>query len=565
MKKLLKTDIENIETENFIEAEVKKDLLNGTYDHVLTRCPPEPSGYWHIGHCKAWFIDFETAKKFGGKTNLRMDDTNPTKEDGDFASNYVDELKWLGYVPEKVIYSSEAYFDIMYDLAKKLIEKGKAYVCQLSAEEMKTMRGDLKNAGKESPYRNRPIEESLKLFEDMKNGRVKDGEMTLRAKIDMAHPNMNMRDPVIYRVMHENHYKTGDKWCIYPMYDFAHPIEDVLEGVTHSLCTIEFEDHRPLYNWFVDNCFENLPYKPRQIEFAALKFENVLIGKRYMKKLVNSKKVMGWDDPRFYTIAGMRKRGITAQAIKNFINSAGVTKAESIIPISALDYYIRDDLNKIATRVMAVFNPLKVVITNYEGSGEDIEVENNPNEEIKTFHKSRFGKEIFIEQEDFSLTPPPKYNRLTLGGYVRLKNAYIIKCNNVIYDENGNIDHLECEYFKDSKSGQDTSGIKVKGTIQFVENNNFVETTVRQFKNLTKMDILEPSKALENGAELDDIIEPNSMTETKVLVEKYVLSCEEETSFQFIRKGYYYLVKKDDKNLIFNETVGLKDNFKVGK
>lgn len=565
MAKLTKKEIESIETENFIEAEVKKDLLNGVYDHVLTRCPPEPSGYWHIGHCKAWFIDFETAKKFGGKTNLRMDDTNPTKEDGDFASNYVDELKWLGYMPEKVIYSSEAYFDIMLGLAMKLIEKGKAYVCELSAEEIRNTRGDLQTPGKESPYRNRPIEESMKLFEDMRNGKVEDGKMTLRAKIDMAHPNMNMRDPVIYRVLHATHYKTGDKWCIYPMYDFAHPIEDVLEGITHSLCTIEFEDHRPLYNWFVDNCFENLKYKPRQIEFAALKFENVLIGKRYMKKLVNSKKVLGWDDPRFYTIAGMRKRGITANAIKNFINSAGVTKAVSIIPISALDYYIRDDLNKIATRVMAVFDPLKVVITNYDGVNEEIEVENNPNEEIKTFHKSTFGKEIFIEQEDFSLTPPPKYNRLTLGGYVRLKNAYIIKCNNVVYGKNGEIDHLECEYIKESKSGSDTSGIKVKGTIQFVEKNNAANVVVRQFKNLTKMDILEPSKALENGAELDDILEPNSMIEKNVLAEKYVLSCDEGSRFQFIRKGYYYLVEKNGNKLVFNETVGLKDNFKVGK
>ncbi len=558
-----KTEIEKIETSNFIEEEVKKDLLNGVYDHVLTRCPPEPSGYWHIGHCKAWFVDFETAKKFDGKTNLRMDDTNPTKEDGDFASNYVDELKWLGYTPEKVIYSSEAYFDTMYEIAKDLIKKGKAYVCQLSADEVRESRGDLKTAGTESPYRNRPTEESLKLFEDMKNGKFEDGTITLRAKIDMAHPNMNMRDPVIYRVLHATHYKTGNKWCIYPMYDFAHPIEDALEGITHSLCTIEFEDHRPLYNWFVQNCFENLKQKPRQIEFAALKFENVLIGKRYMKKLVNSNKVMGWDDPRFYTIAGMKRRGITAKAIKNFVNSAGLSKAVSIIPISALDYYIRDDLNKIATRAMVVFEPLKVVITNYDGINEEIEVENNPNEEEKTFHKSTFGKEIFIEQDDFSLTPPPKYNRLTLGGLVRLKNAYIIKCNNVVYDKDGKIDHLECEYIKESKSGQDTSGLKVKGTIHFVEKNNMAKIVVREFKNLTKMDILEPSKALENGAELDDILEPNSMTSKTVFAEKFLLSAKLENKFQFIRKGFYCLDKDSNEDiLVFNQTTGLKDSFK---
>ncbi len=557
-----KTEIENIETSNFIEEEVKKDLLNGVYNHVLTRCPPEPSGYWHIGHCKAWFIDFETAKKFGGKTNLRMDDTNPTKEDGDFASNYVDELKWLGYTPQKVIYSSEEYFDKMFELAKGLIEKGKAYVCELSAEKIRETRGDLKTPGKESPFRNRPIEESLKMFEDMKNGKFKDGEVTLRAKIDMSHPNMNMRDPVIYRVLHATHYKTGDKWCIYPMYDFAHPIEDVLEGVTHSLCTIEFEDHRPLYNWFVDNCFDHLSYKPRQIEFAALKFENVLIGKRYMKMLVNNKKVLGWDDPRFYTIAGMRRRGITAEAIKNFVNSAGVTKAVSIIPISAFDYYIRDDLNKIATRAMVVLDPLKVVITNYEGETEDIEIENNPNEEEKTFHTSKFGKEIFIEQEDFSLTPPPKYNRLVVGGYVRLKNAYIIKCNNVVYDENGQIDHLECEYIKESKSGQDTSGIKAKGTIHFVEKSNIVPVVVREFKNLTKLDILEPSKALENGASLEEILEPDSMKETTAYAEKFLLSAKPEQKFQFMRKGFYCVDKDSTQDkLVFNKTTGLKDSF----
>lgn len=557
-----KEDIEKIETSNFIEEYVKEDLLSGKQVEVITRCPPEPSGYWHIGHCKAWTIDFETAKKFGGYTYLRMDDTNPTKEDADFADSYMADLDWLGYQPKKMIYASEAYFDKMYELAEKLIIDGKAYVCELSADEINKTRGTLTTAGTNSPYRERSAEDNLRMFRDMKAGKYKDGEVTLRAKIDMASPNMNMRDPVIYRVLHATHYKTGDKWCIYPMYDYAHPIEDALEGVTFSLCTIEFEDHRPLYNWVVDNCFPDLKYKPRQIEFARFGFENVLIGKRYLKAVVNSGKVLGWDDPRFYTLVGMKRRGVTSTALKNFINSLGVTKAVSQIPLYAFDYYIREDLNKIANRAMVVFEPLKVVITNYEGDSEEIMVENNPNNE-GDFHSSKFGKEIYIENEDFSLNPPPKYNRLTLGGVVRLKNAYIIKCENVVYKDNGDIDHLECIYYKNSKSGSDVSGIKVKGTIHFVEKSNAFEIKVREFKNLTKMEYLEPDKALASGVPLDDVLESDSLIETTALAEKYLQSAKVEDKFQFMRKGYYCVDKDTTKDcIIFNKTVSLKDSYK---
>lgn len=555
-------DLENIETANFIEEEILKDLKSGKQKEVITRCPPEPSGYWHIGHCKAWTIDFETAIKFGGYTNLRMDDTNPTKEDGDFANSYLDDLKWLGYTPKNVIYSSEAYFDKMYELAEKLILDGKAYVCELSAEQITQTRGTLTTPGENSPYRDRPIAESLQMFRDMKAGKYKDGQVSLRAKIDMSSSNINMRDPIIYRVMHAHHYKTGDKWCIYPMYDFAHPIEDALEGVTFSLCTIEFEDHRPLYNWFIENCFPDLKYPPRQIEFAPLNFENVLIGKRYLKRLVNEGKVLGWDDPRFYTIVGMRRRGIPAQAVRNFISSIGVTKAVALIPLSAFEYHIREELNRTANRAMVVLEPLKVVITNYTGEPETIFIENNQNAETQTTHESKFGREIYIEKEDFSLCPPPKYNRLTLGGMVRLKNAYIIKCNNVVYKENGEIDYLECEYLPNTKSGQDESGIKVKGTIHFVEKSNGFDVTIREFKNLTKMEYLEPNKAIASGVSLDDLLEENSLLESKAIAEKYLQNAKIGDTFQFMRKGYFCLDKDStSENLVFNKTISLKDSF----
>ena len=554
--------LDNITPSKFIEEAVLEDLRAGKNVEVITRCPPEPSGYWHIGHCKAWTIDFETAKKFGGYTNLRMDDTNPTKEDGDFANSYIEDLKWLGYTPKNVIYSSEAYFDKFYELAMNLIREGKAYVCELSADEVYNTRGDLKTAGTNSPYRDRPIEENVRLFEEMKNGQHPDGSMTLRLKIDMASPNMNMRDPIIYRIMHVSHYKTGDKWCIYPMYDFAHPIEDALEGVTYSLCDTSFEDHRPLYNWIVANCFPNMQYPPRQIEFAAMSIENILTGKRYLKQMVNSGKVMGWDDPRMYTIAGMRRRGIPAAAVKNFVMNNGITKAVTILPISNLNYYIREELNRTATRAMVVLDPLKVVITNYTGDPETIEVENNPNAEPKTTHASKVGRVVYIEKEDFSLDPPSKYNRLIVGGLVRLKNAYVIRCNNVVFKADGSIDYLECEYLPETRSGADNSGIKVKGTIHFVEESNITRITVREIGNLTKMEYLEPAKALANGATIDDVFDPNSLTESEALAEKFVETAQVGDVFQFVRKGYYCLdPDSTPEHLIFNKTIGLKDTF----
>ncbi|MBQ7977450.1 MAG: glutamine--tRNA ligase [Clostridia bacterium] len=556
-------DIERIEPANFIEEEVKKDLLNGTYNEVVTRCPPEPSGYWHIGHCKAWLIDFETARKFGGYTNLRMDDTNPTKEDGNFAESYLADLEWLGCFPKKVIYASEAYFDKMYELAEKLIMDGKAYVCELSAEDVARTRGTLTSAGENSPYRDRPAEESLRLFRDMKAGKFKDGEVTLRAKIDMASPNINMRDPVIYRVLHATHYKTGDKWCIYPMYDFAHPIEDALEGITHSICDISFEDHRPLYNWFIQNCFPDMKNPPRQIEFALFNLEYVLLGKRYLKQLVNNGVVMGWDDPRFYTIVGMRRRGITADAVKNFMLNIGITKSVSILPLSAFEYYVRDDLNKKATRAMAVLDPLKVIITNYNGEPEEIEIENNPNDENAGKHKAKFGREIYIEKEDFSLAPPPKYNRLVEGGIVRLKGAYIIKCNKAVLDKNGEVDYLECEYFPDTKSGCDNSGMKCKGTIHFVEKSNSFEVTIREFKNLVKQEYLEPSKALASGVSVEELIDSDTLVERKALAENFLKTAQVGDKFQFMRKGFYCMDKDStEENFVFNSTISLKDTYK---
>lgn len=556
--------LENITPENFIEEAILADLKSGRSKKVITRCPPEPSGYWHIGHCKAWIIDFETAKKFGGFTYLRMDDTNPTKEDGDFAKSYVDDLRWLGYTPKKLIYASESYFEKIYKIAEKMIKKGYAYVDQLSAEEVSATRGTLTEPGKNSPYRDRPASESLKMFRDMRAGKYKDGEVTLRAKIDMSHPNMNMRDPVMYRVLRATHYKTGDKWCIYPMYDFAHPMEDALEGVTYSICDINFEDHRPVYNWFIKYGWGK-KYAPQQMEFGKLLLENVLLGKRYLKRLVNEGKVMGWDDPRYVTIVGMKRRGYTANGVKEFIKSVGVSKSESFIPFEALEYYIRNDLNLVATRAMAVLDPLKVVITNYNGS-EQVELENNPNDANAGKHEMSFSNTIFIDSDDFSLDPPPKYNRLVLGGVVRLKGAYIIKCNNVVYKEDGSIDHLECEYYPNSRSGSDTSGIKCKGTIHFVDANNYAEVTIRNFKQLIKDEYKNPAKALAEGTDVEDMIDKDSLSESKAYVEKYLLSAKVGDKFQFVRKGYYCLDKDSTPDrLVFNNTISLKDSYKPTK
>ena len=555
-------DLEKIVPSNFIEAEILEDLKAGRSKEVVTRCPPEPSGYWHIGHCKAWTINFETALKFGGYTYLRMDDTNPSREQGEFAESYVEDLKWLGYTPKAVVYASEAYFDKIYEIAEEMIMNGYAYVDELSQEEQLKMKGTLTEPGQNSPFRDRPKEESLRLFREMKAGKHPDGSLTLRAKIDMAHPNILMRDPIMYKISRETHYKTGDKWCIYPIYDFAHPMEDALEGVTYSLCDTTFRVHRELYEWFIDHAW-NKPYAPKQREFSTLNLENVLLGKRYLKALVNEGKVMGWDDPRFMTIVGMKRRGYTATGIKNFIKSCGVVASESTIPFSSLEHFIREDLNSVATRAMVVLDPLKVVITNWdEGKLEKIEIDNNPNDETAGKHTALFGREIYIEQDDFSLDPPPKYNRLVEGGMVRLKGAYIIKCNKAVMGADGKVDHLECEYIKGTKSGEDNSGIKVKGTIHFVAKENAFDCTIRTFKNLTKSEYLWPNKALASGVSIDEILEPNSLAQSVAKAEKFLLTAKPYDKFQFMRKGYYTLDKDSTKeNYIFNSTISLKDTF----
>lgn len=556
-------NLDSIVPSNFIEDEILADLKAGRSKEVITRCPPEPSGYWHIGHCKAWMIDFETAIKFGGYTYLRMDDTNPSREQGEFAESYLEDLKWLGYTPKAMIFASEAYFDKIYEIAEKMIEKGYAYVDELSQEQQLSMKGTLTEPGQNSPYRDRPAEESLRLFREMKAGKYPDGSLTLRAKIDMNHPNILMRDPIMYKISRVHHYKTGDKWCIYPIYDFAHPMEDALEGVTYSLCDITFRVHRELYDWFIQHGWDK-PYPPKQREFSMLNLENVLLGKRYLKALVNSGKVLGWDDPRYLTIVGMKRRGYTADGVKNFIRSCGVVASESTIPFSQLEYYIRDDLNRIATRAMVVLDPLKVVITNWdENKTEEIEIQNNPNDENAGVHQALFGREIFIEKDDFSLDPPPKYNRLIVGGMVRLKGAYIIKCNEVIYKNDGSIDYLQCEYIPGTKSGQDTSGLKVKGTIHFVAKQNCFECTIRNFKNLTKAEYLWPTKALAQGVSIDEILEPDSLIETTALAENFLKEAKPFDKFQFMRKGYYTLDKDSTKDkYIFNSTISLKDSFK---
>lgn len=558
-------DLTGITPSNFIEEEVIQDIQNGRVDRVWTRCPPEPTGYWHIGHCKAWLIDFETAVKFGGKTVLRMDDTNPTKEDGNFADSYLEDLKWLGYVPDRLVYSSEEYFDKIYDIAEKLIEKGLAYVCELSAEEVSKTRGTLTEAGINSPYRDRLAAESLRLFREMKAGKHKDGSLTLRAKIDMGHPNFYLRDPVMYRIMHVHHYRTGDKWCIYPSYDFAHPMEDALEGTTFSLCDNTFEVNRPLYNWYVEQAGFNRFNGPRQIEFGKLNIEGVLLGKRYIKQLVQSGMLLGWDDPRLLTIIGMKRRGYSASAVKDFIVRCSIAKTEGLVEFAALEACVREELNQKAVRAMAVLDPLKVVLTNFDQvvkKGDEIcEMENFPGSEDK--HTFKLTREIYIEQEDFSENPPPKYNRLTEGGVVRLKGAYIIRCHKIVKNSDG-IDHLECEILEGTKSGSDASGIKAKGTIHFVSATEHLPIKVRNFSQLIKPEYKNLYKAMNDGAALEDVLAENSMEEKTAYAENYLASAKVGEVFQFLRKGYYCKDKDSTEKLpVFNLTVSLKETNKV--
>ncbi len=542
------------ESKNFIEDIIDGDLASGKVKEVYTRFPPEPNGYLHVGHAKSLCINFGIASKYNGKCNLRFDDTNPAKEDEEYVESIKRDIEWLGFKWDKLLFASD-YFDVMYDCAIKLIKKGKAYVCDLSAEEIKDTRGTLTQPGTESPYRNRSVEENLRLFEGMKNGEFADGSKVLRAKIDMASPNLNMRDPVIYRVLHATHHNTGDKWCIYPMYDFAHPIEDAHEGITHSICTLEFEDHRPLYDWVVRECEFPDPL-PQQIEFARLNITNTIMSKRYLKRLVDEGKVMGWDDPRMPTLSGMRRRGIPAAALRDFCERIGVSKANSEVESAYLDSCVRDNLNMTADRVMAVLEPLKVVLTNVEDK-EVLEVENNPNAETITHRQVTFGKNIYIDRSDFALVPPPKYFRLKPDGYVRLKGAYIIHCDEVVYNDSGDVDYLKCSIVPDSKSGSDTSGMKVKGVIQWVDADNCVDLEVRQLESLL-------TDVVDGVADFTERFNNNSMVIVKGKGEKCLADSTEGKTYQFMRIGYYVYDKDSTDDVkVFNRVVGLKDGFKA--
>lgn len=540
------------ESRNFIEEIIENDLASGKVKEIYTRFPPEPNGYLHVGHAKSLCINFGLAEKYHGKCNLRFDDTNPAKEDEEYVESIKRDIEWLGFKWNKLLFASD-YFDVMYQCAVTLIQKGLAYVSDETAEEIRLRRGTLTQAGEESPFRNRSVEENLKLFAEMKEGKYADGEKVLRAKIDMASPNINMRDPVLYRVLHATHHNTGDKWCIYPMYDFAHPIEDAYEGITHSICTLEFEDHRPLYDWVARECGFAEP-RPQQIEFARLNIQNTIMSKRFLKKLVDEGKVMGWDDPRMPTLSGMRRRGYPPQALKNFCERVGVAKANSEAEESYLYSCVRECLNLTADRVMAVFDPVKVVLTNYEGR-ETVSVENNPNAPQVTTRQVPFGKVIYIDGSDFSLDPPPKYHRLKPDGYVRLKGAYIIHCDEVV-TENGKVVQLNCSVVPGSRSGSDESGLKVKGVIQWVDSETCADVTVRKLQSLL-------NDAVAGETDFSLRFNADSMKTVSAKVENSLLSAKVGDSFQFMRVGYYVLDRDSKKgSLVFNEIVGLKDSFK---
>lgn len=544
------------ESRNFIEEIIDSDLASGKVTTVATRFPPEPNGYLHIGHAKSLCINFGIAQKYNGTCNLRFDDTNPCKEDQEYVNSIKADIEWLGFKWDNLYFASD-YFDVMFDCAVKLINKGLAYVSDETADEIRERRGTLTEPGIESPYRNRSVEENLKLFYEMRDGKYADGAKVLRAKIDMSSPNVNMRDPIIYRVLHATHHNTGDKWCIYPMYDFAHPIEDAHEGITHSICTLEFEDHRPLYDWVVKNCDFPEPL-PQQIEFARLNITNTIMSKRYLKKLVDEGKVLGWDDPRMPTLSGLRRRGIPAEALKDFCERIGVSKANSEVEEGYLYSCVRDNLNMSADRVLAVFDPLKVVLTNYDGS-EELAVENNPNAENVTCRNVPFSRELYIDRSDFALVPPPKYYRLKPDGYVRLKGAYIIHCDEAVTDSEGNVTELHCSVVPNSKSGNDESGIKVKGVIQWVDAATCVDVTVRKLQSL----LTDPVDGI---TDFNQRFNEDSMKLVSAKVEPSLKNAKVGDKFQFMRVGYYVL-DRDSKEgqLVFNEIVGLKDGFKAGK
>ena len=541
---------------NFIKTIMKNDLDSGVVDHILTRFPPEPNAYLHIGHARAIINNFELAKFFGGKTNLRLDDTNPSKEDSEYVDAIINDIKWLGYTPATVNYGS-SYFDATYEKAILLIKKGLAYVDDLSHEEMASYRGDVNHPGKDSPYRNRTVEENLKLFEEMKQGIYKDGEKTLRAKIDMASPNMNMRDPVIYRIMHISHHQTKDKWCIYPMYDFAHPLQDAFEGITHSLCSIEFEDHRPLYDWVVENC--NVNSRPHQYEWGRLNITHTLMSKRYLKQLVDEKIVTGYDDPRMPTLVGLRRRGFTPESIKQFIMATGLSKINSTVDYGMLEYFLREDLKLKTVRPMAIINPLKVVITNYpEGQIEYVDAVNNTENPELGSHKMAFGKYLYIEKEDFMEEKPnKKWKRLSKGLEVRLMHAYFIKCNEVIKDEKGDVVELHCTYDPLTKSGSGFDERKPNGTIHYVEATTALPAKFNLFDFLMK----DEKVSTENFREQ---VNENSWVVSNGYVEAYLKDTKPEDKYQFIRNGYYTTDKESKGNdLVFNRIAGLKSSFNV--
>lgn len=542
---------------NFIHDAIDKDLSEGVYTKVQTRFPPEPNGYLHIGHVKAINIDFSTAKKYKGTCNLRLDDTNPTKEDVEYVDAIMEDIKWLGFEWDNVYYASD-YFPVIYECAIKLIKKGLAYVDDLTADQIREYRGTLKEPGKESPYRNRSVEENLDLFERMTNGEFETGEKVLRAKIDMASGNMNMRDPVIYRVLHATHHRTGDKWCVYPMYDFAHPISDTAEGVTHSLCSLEFEDHRPLYDWFLKACDFETP--SRQIEFARLNLTNTLTSKRKCLKLVKEAIVDGWDDPRMSTICGMRRKGYPAEALLDFADRIGVAKSFSVVDYQMLEHCVRENLNLKAPRAMAVLHPLKVTIENYpDGESEKLTVEINPNDESAGTKEITFSKNVYIEKDDFMEVPVKGYKRLTPDNEVRLKGAYFIKVKEIIKDKDGEVCELICTYDPASKGGNSPDGRKVKGTIQWVDANNCLEAAVNMYDKLF---------LTENPGDVDEYLDNLNPKSLEVLygckIDADLASAKPGDSFQFMRNGYFTVDKySTDDNVIFNLTASLKDSFKM--
>lgn len=562
-KNMTAEDTENKEvvSRNFIEQIIEKDLAEGVYDTVHTRFPPEPNGYLHIGHAKSILLNYGLSTEYGGKFNMRFDDTNPTKEKSEFVESIKADVQWLGADYEDRLFFASNYFEQMYEGAIKLIKKGKAYVSDLTADEMREYRGTLTEPGKNDPNRDRSVEENLRLFQEMKDGKYADGEKTLRAKIDMTSPNINMRDPILYRVAHLSHQNTGDKWCIYPMYDYAHPIEDAIEGITHSICTLEFEDHRPLYNWVVTEL--EYPHPPKQIEFAKMYLTNVVTGKRYIKKLVEDGIVDGWDDPRLVSIAALRRRGFTPESIKMFVDLCGVSKANSSAEYSMLEYCIREDLKMKRSRVMAVLDPIKLVIDNYpEDRTEMLEVVNNPENESLGKREVPFGRELYIDREDFMEEPPKKYFRLFPGNEVRLMSAYFVKCVSYEKDADGNVTVVHCTYDPASKGGNSPDGRKVKGTIHWVSATEAVKAEVRLYEN-----IIDEEKGVYNeDGSLN--LNPNSLTVLKeCYIEPSVKDAKAYDSFQFVRQGFFCVDCKDSKPgaLVFNRIVSLKSSYVLPK